>query len=89
MHKEQPTATQHKTHRKENSTDSIQSYRKRKFLSVVSSESLMLKQPTHLRKISELKKPGLDLTNEQTKGAVRAEEGKTVTRKIKRASAQL
>lgn len=60
MHKQENTHI--KTHRKENSTDSVQSYRKRKFLSVVSSESLMLK-PAHLRKLSELARPGLDLTN--------------------------
>lgn len=77
----------HRTHRKENSTDSVQSYRKRRFLSVVSSESLALR-PAHLRKVSELARPGLDLTNELGKAGGK-EEGKTVARKIKRASAQI
>lgn len=79
--------TYYRTHRKENSTDSVQSYRRKRFLSVVSSESLAIR-PAHLRKVSELVRPGLDLTNELGRTGGK-DEGKTVARKIKRASAQI
>ena len=76
-----------RTHRKENSTDSLQSYRRKRFLSLVSSEAPALR-PMHIRKVSELARPGLDLTNELGEREVK-EEGKKAVRKIKRASAQL
>lgn len=43
-----PVQGTRKTHKKENSTDSINSQRKRRFLSVVSSESIVSK-PTCTR----------------------------------------
>lgn len=47
----QPQNAQLRTHRKENSTDSLQSYRRRRFLSLVSSEAVTLR-PQHIRKVS-------------------------------------
>ena len=50
-----------KGHKKQSSTDSLNSQRKRKFLSVVSSETNILKpvQQLQQRKISELKKQAM------------------------------
>lgn len=83
-----PVQAAHRTHKKENSSDSINSQRKRRFLSVVSCENLVLKQPPpppapihHLRKISELKKQAMgEITNHQ--------EPKGIQLRIKRTSAQ-
>ena len=55
-----------KGHRKQSSTDSLNSQRKRKFLSVVSSETAILKpvHQLHQRRISELKKQAMgEITN--------------------------
>lgn len=58
-----PQQTLKKTHKKESSTDSINSVqRKRRFLSVVSCEALITKPPIqiqHVRKISELKRQAM------------------------------
>jgi hypothetical protein len=55
----------HQTHKKNDSTDSLNTLRKRRFLSVVSSETLVPKPAIHhLRKISELKKQAMgEITN--------------------------